>query len=375
MRIGLLAYGIEREPTGIRRYTIELACALARNIRTSNLRVLTFGKPIGKLEDVPIVRVPIPFGGLLPVYVVGGSSLIPSLAEKLKLDILHDPSGNAPFLFGAGKARSVATIHDTMPLLPAGSSTWLEKLIYHSWLPLVGPKVEAFVTVSETSRKDMIRLMGIPRQKVFVVYPGVGNIFRPTSRASAAPVLSMYGLADTQYILTVSSRGIRKNLPCLLQAFAQLRASDKTHCLVVVGPGSEAQKPRQMIRQLGLGTSVRLLGTVPDEHLAALYSGATLFVFASLYEGFGLPVLEAMACGTPVVCSNAGALPEVASGAAIMLNPQDSPGFCRAMEELLGDENLRQELALRGLRRSSQYSWERTVANLIQIYDMLLAEN
>jgi glycosyltransferase involved in cell wall biosynthesis len=237
-------------------------------------------------------------------------------------------------------ARNTAVvIHDAAPLRePAWYST-----AYVRWqrfvLPRIARRARLVITVSEFSRRELRELLGVDAA---VVPGGVDERFTP----EAAPMF------DRPYVLTVASRTARKNLGALEETARRLRARG----IEVVAAGGD----RPQFRDDGGASAVRSLGHVPDEQLPGLYAGAECFVLPSLYEGFGLPCLEAMACGTPVVASNAGALSETCGDAALLVDPRDPSAIADAVERAIGDERLRTA----GLARAAQFSWDRTVREI-----------
>ena len=202
-------------------------------------------------------------------------------------------------------------------------------------------------------------------EKITVVYPGRDE---PLARVDPAPVRARYGLAP-DYLLHVGTLQPRKNLARLMEAAASLRARWPELQLVLAGqPGWQAGPILAQAR--AHSDSVRLLDYVPDDDLPGLYSGARAFVFPSLYEGFGFPVLEAMACGTPVVCSNTSSLPEVAGEAALLMDPEDTAALAGAIGRLLEDTALRENLIARGLEQARKFSWERAAQETLAVLDI-----
>ncbi|MGC8787518.1 MAG: glycosyltransferase family 4 protein, partial [Anaerolineae bacterium] len=343
MRIGLLAYGLDRPLSGISRYTVELTRTLAALPGGHEVHLLAAGG-VGSLAQETGSRVAsLPSCSRLPGLVTLGNVLIPRGARRLQVNIVHDPTGVTPFLFGADGAKTVVTIHDVFAWSCPGHSTWSDMLIYRYWLPRVLPRVDAVIAVSQTSRTDIVNHLRIPHSQVHVIYEGVDTHYHPISSEEAAQTASRYGLPK-RYILFVGSVEERKNLRRLLQACARLWQGSEVCPLVVVGPHKwKYRRILQTVEELGISKRVIFTGYVPDEALPALYSGADLFVFPSLYEGFGLPPLEAMACGTPVVCSKASSLPEVVGDAALMVDPYDVEALAEAMHRVLSDAVLREE--------------------------------
>jgi glycosyltransferase involved in cell wall biosynthesis len=204
-----------------------------------------------------------------------------------------------------------------------------------------------------------------------VVYEGVNVGYRPLNAGEAADTAAGHGL-PAGYILFLGSVEKRKNVHGLLQAYARLRQMGEQRPLVIVGLRRSSAAIEQPLRELDLHPHVIFTGYLPDQDLPAIYSAADLFVFPSLYEGFGLPPLEAMACGTPVVCSHAGSLPEVVGDAAITVDPHDIEGLAEAMRRVLDDQVLRQELREKGLARARLFSWEKAARQTIEVYQQVL---
>ncbi len=262
---------------------------------------------------------------------------------------LWSPANAGPLLV----ARQAVTIHDLSVL---DHTEWYQPR-FRSWsrflLPRLARRARVTFAVSEYLRRSVIKRFGVPEERVVVV-PGAVNtaLFHP---CDPTVVREKYELSG-RYILYVGTIDPRKNLERLLQAwFRLMEFRDLT--LVIAGAESQSFRP------VALGASrrrTRFLGYVPDEDLPGLYSGAALFVMPSLFESHGLTVLEAMACGTPVVTSYAGALPEVAGDAAIQVDPTSVEGMAEAMRTLLLDDELRSKLKRKGLGRVQQFSWERS---------------
>jgi glycosyltransferase involved in cell wall biosynthesis len=368
MRIGLLVYGLDRAFTGIGRYTLELARALRALPEGPEVVLLTAGGPGPLAGENGLRRVSLPGCRLLPTLITLGNGWIPLLARRLRLDLVHDPTGVTPLLFGASGARTVVTVHDVFPRSCPGTSTLLDSLIYSYWLPRVLPRVDVVITDSQVSKMDISRYLEVASSRISVIHLGVNASYQPVSHDPGGSIRSRYGLPD-HYLLFLGSAGRRKNLAGLLNSYALLKKMGDVPPLVVVGAKSHQKGAIiQTIEELNVAEHVIITGYVPGEDLPALYSGADLFVFPSLYEGFGLPPLEAMACGTPVVCSNAGSLPEVVGQAAIMVDPHDMVGLAEAMQRVLANPDLRHELREKGLARAQGFTWERCARETLAVY-------
>lgn len=263
---------------------------------------------------------------------------------------------------------SVFTLHDlTCRLMPA-AHTPLNRWFHLLLMPRFLRQAEAVIAVSECTRRDAVRLYGLAEGKVHVIYEGVSPHFRPAGVAEVAALRQKYGLPE-RFILFVGTLEPRKNLGTLLEAYAALRAGGAPQRLVVAGRrGWRCGALFARLRDLGLEEEVILPGLVDEGDLPALYTAADLLAFPSLYEGFGLPVLEAMACGTPVVCANTSSLPEVAGEAALLLGPHDVGAWVRATGRVLADPALRESLRAAGLARARRFTWQAAARRTQQVY-------
>ena len=225
---------------------------------------------------------------------------------------------------------------------------------------------------SEATRRDLIAHLGTPSGKVKVLYSGVDPHFNEEREPGEGDLLrARYGLAAGSYVLSVGTIQPRKNYVRLIQAFAQLQAPDFVNKQLVVAGGRGWLYEDIFAEAESHGDRVRILGFVDETDLPALYRNAALFAFPSLYEGFGLPVLEAMACGTPVVCSNVSSLPEVAGDAALLVDPLDTGGIAEAMARVLQDVGLQQDMIARGRSQAARFTWEKAARQLLDTLDGL----
>ncbi|WP_447979747.1 glycosyltransferase family 4 protein [Candidatus Nitrospira bockiana] len=274
-------------------------------------------------------------------------------------DVLHFPYDSC-VLWKRG--RFLVTIHDVKPLLfnlGRPSPPWLERLLVRDRRAMI----DHVITDSESSRQDIVKHLGYDEDRVTVVYPGVDLLrFRPKTDRPAA--------AARPYVLSVAGNDPTKNVETLIDAFARLPAALRdSHHLVLAGDFRRRPDLKERVAQAGLEGRTVFTGVVSDERLIDLYQDAALFVFPSRYEGFGLPVLEAMACGCPVISSNASSLPEVAGAAAILIDPVDVEGLAQQMGRVLEDQGLQRALRERGLAQAAQFSWERTARETIAVYE------
>jgi glycosyltransferase involved in cell wall biosynthesis len=228
--------------------------------------------------------------------------------------------------------------------------------------------VDAIITNSQASKNDIIRHLGIAEDKIHVIYLAGGRDIHPIHRTEMAAILARYDV-EPGFILMIGSLDKRRNLPRLLEAYSRLRQQGEHRPLVVIGRHQHGPDLRPaLLEKFGLTGFVHFVGYVAARDLPAFYSAADLFVFPSLYEGFGTPPLEAMACGTPVVCSNTTSLPEVVGDAAILVDPQSVDTIADGMQRVLADPDLRADLRIRGFIRADEFSWERTAQKTLEVY-------
>jgi glycosyltransferase involved in cell wall biosynthesis len=371
MRIAYDATAIPRLMAGAAVYTYELARALAAVDRDNEYVIFARGDHFDDLPaSRPGLRVLKVRAKSRPIRLLWEQIVLPWSARggrRLRIDVLHSPHHTTPLL--PCGCRRVVTFHDlTFFLLPERYPT-TRRLYFQTITRLSARVADAVIVPSEAVRADVVRILGVPPGRLFAIPEAAGPAFRPQDTVAVEAVRRRYGL-EGPFVLSVGSLEPGKNRERLLQAFARLRARGLAHTLVVAGQRAWRYEGEQPLAQrLGLADSVRFLGHVPQADLPALYSAADLFAFPSLYEGFGLPALEAMACGTPVVASNVSAVPEVVGDAALQVSPLDVGALADAMERLLRDERLRADLRERGLKRAAEFSWEKAARRTAEVYE------
>ena len=310
--------------------------------------------------EATVVRIPVRARSR-PRRVLAEQTLLPHAARHARIDLLHNTLNTAPAFPGVPQ---VTTIHDVIykrfPETAGRLNVGVALLV-----PLAARRSSRVLTVSEASKDDIINFLGVDPERIDVAPNGPG-IPKPAEPLPEADLRDRFGLGEAPIVLTVAAKRPHKNLERLLDAFGQL----KTDAVLVV-PGFETSFEAQL-KQRG-GERVRFLGWVDDRTLDGLYRATTCFVLPSLAEGFGLPVLEAMLRGTPVACSCASALPEVAGEAALYFDPLDTDAISRALEQLLDDEATRSRLREAGWKQARRFSWERAAAASIAGYERALA--
>lgn len=317
------------------------------------------------LEGIPALVLP---GGGKLGKLTWPNRQLPAGAERAGLDLVHvtTPYG----CFRRTRFKKVITICDVTPLLFPETHGRMQVWHHRLALPEILKAADRIITISEASRRDIIRCCNVPEEKVSVTLLAASlpalPAGEPVQQAAAAGI-------PGPYILNVGTLEPRKNLSGLLEAFAAACRRGLPHTLAIAGAGGWGRASIPAIAErLGIGDRVQVAGFIDDRDLPGLYAGADFFVYPSLYEGFGLPVLEAMACGTPVITSNVSSLPEVAGDAALLVDPRSSAELGEAMLRLAGDAGLRQELRTRGREQAARFSWERTADETWRIYQEVM---
>jgi glycosyltransferase involved in cell wall biosynthesis len=264
---------------------------------------------------------------------------------------------------------TIVTVHDMSLRLYPQCHPLRRVLLNRPLMHVAIRQAAAIVTVSESARRDLLRLHGIAADRVSVVHEAASPAFHPmTDRSTLQRVRTRYRL-PARFVLYVGTIEPRKNLSRLVEAFAQARRRGIPHHLVCVGPyGWSSRDLTARIGRLGITDAVHFTGYAPFEDLPAIYNLGELFVFPSLYEGFGLPVVEAMASGTPVITSNTSSLGEIAADAAFTVDPTSTEAIADALVGVASHDALRRELSARGLRRAAAFSWTQTAKEMLAVY-------
>ena len=300
--------------------------------------------------------------------------VVPSILAREKVDVFHSPVSATPVL---GKAKKIATVHE-LPWVERDAQVPHGEVVkrgHRVWLFLNVRYASRIVAVSERTRDNILALYPDAKEKVQVVLNGVDDRFRPPDDAPArGEFLARYGMPDRPYLLFVGTLRRKKNLRALLNVFASLGEPWRSsHALILAGVRTAAWPEfEDALGAEGLRDRVFLPGYVSDDALVTFYHHADALVYPSLFEGFGLPPLEAMACGTPVVTSQGGAIPEVVGEAALTVPAGDDAALRGAIETILGDEKLRRSLVKKGKRHARRFAWEKTARTYLELYRELV---
>ena len=338
IQIALNARFYVHRPTGMQRYALEMCRRFASHLDPV-LPANALRGPVGHLwEQV-----------YLPAAVHGR--------------LLWSPNNTGPLAI----ARQVCTIHD---LIPIDRPEWFSPH-FSSWyrwlLPRLAKRVQHLIAISEYTKQRVVERLGVPPEKVTVIPNGVDHRFSPRSAGEIETMRQALGIPGPAYLLCVGSLEPRKNLLRLLEAWRKVQTVIDSEIELVVAGALGSSRVFGGVNLESPPPRTRFTGYVSDEHLPALYSGALALIYPSLYEGFGLPPLEAMACGTPVVTSNGTSLPEVVADSAVLVDPEDPASIAGGILEILSSPSLRDGLRRSGLERAKSFTWEHAAARTLSL--------
>jgi glycosyltransferase involved in cell wall biosynthesis len=372
MRIGIDATSLPPQPVGAGNYMIYLIRALAEV--NDRHELIVFAQPGGRaLVDLPEskhlqwVILPEKRPALRLLW---EQTFLPGLARRARLDLLHSLHYTRPWRL---PCRSVVTFHDMTFFLFPQLHTRARRVLFPLAIRFSARTADAIITISESTRRDSLRLLGVPPQKIFTTQLGVDPAYRPIRDSRLREeIRQKYGLPEN-FILYVGLVEPRKNLPVLIQAYRSVLGQGVRHRLVIAGRfGWNYRQVLEEIDRLDLQDLVSFTGYVPRQDLPIVYNLASLFVYPTLYEGFGLPALEALACGTPVITSEVASLPEIMGEAGILIPPGDGQALSQAILSVLSDQALRERMKEKGPQQAAAFTWERTARQTLQVYHHIL---
>jgi glycosyltransferase involved in cell wall biosynthesis len=374
MRVALDAIPLVGAKSGVGHYTAALAEWLARIHTPHQYDLLSpfdfkFETHNGHGKPENLNRQYLPVRGIFRRWWVAG---LPTLLRISPVDLFHGTNYCVPLF---APCATVVTIHD-MSLFAQADTHELDNVRRGKRrMPAMARRADRIITDSDNSKREIIEYLGIDADKIHRVHLAARQHIRPLNEPEFRPVLERLGIREP-YLLFVGTIEPRKNLATLIRAYDDLIHSTE-HCPQLVlcgGRGWLCDSIYELVDKLKLGEMVKFTGYVDDDDLPALYSGAEAFVYLSHYEGFGLPPLEAMACGTPVISSNATSLPEVIGDAGLMLAPQDQSGLTAALTKLLDDAAMRDHYRRAGIERNKLFSWDRAARETQAVYDLAFTE-
>jgi glycosyltransferase involved in cell wall biosynthesis len=369
MRVALnLAFLAPGEQGGLEVYARELTRALAAR---GDLDIVLLGNRLLDDDWPQAERVVMPIDPRRRrEWVIGDQREVPRAAQRVGADLVHSLASTGPTW---GRFARITTIHDLNYRLVPGTHFGLRGLGMRLLVPLAARRSHRLIAVSESTREDMTRHLGSSPDKIDVV-PEAARVPAHPEMTGEAELRERLELGDRAVVLSPSAKRPHKNLSRLLRALAAIRPERRRPMLVIPGyPTPHEEELRELAAELGIAELVRMPPWLPAPDLESLYRAAACMVFPSLYEGFGLPVLEAMARGVPVACSNRSSLPEVAGDAALLFEPEDTDAIRSAMERLLTDSELSERLRDAGRARAALFTWERTAELTVASYRLALA--
>ncbi|HCG77472.1 MAG: glycosyltransferase family 1 protein [bacterium (Candidatus Ratteibacteria) CG_4_10_14_3_um_filter_41_18] len=372
MRIGIDATVLPKELGGVGVYLLNLIKALSKIDRRNEYFIFVEKRNIKRFKLdanfhlLGVKNMP-RFSRLL-----WEQTLFPFLLRKCKIELLHSPRYTTPLMrFGW---KSVVSFHDMLFLLFPKKHSILKRLFYGRIMPAVAKKAERIIAVSSSTKKDIMELLNTSSEKIAVIHLGIDFSSRPIEKKNLQNFRKKYQILNP-YLLYVGTLKKRKNILNLLRAYKKVKEKDREERLIIVGRKSkEYQNIHKTVKELGLEKDVFFTDYVDEKLLPFYYSCASVFVYLSLYEGFGLPVLEAMVSGTPVIVSNSSSLPEVAGKAAIFVDPHNIEEIAEAMQKVLGSKELAWEMREKGLERAKLFSWQECAKKTLNLYEEITGE-
>ena len=291
---------------------------------------------------------------------------LPKYLKKNRIDVLHSPGFVIPFL---SRAKNIVTIADMTFMTHPQVHTLFKRAYFGLFMPCSIRKADTVLAISESTKKDILDLVKVDPDKIQVTHLAHGGEFRLIDKKKAKGFATTKYKINPPFIIFVGMIEPRKNLARVFTAFSEMKKDGMMHKLVIVGKkGWKYKEIFEIARKLDLDKDIVFTGYVPDKDLAILYNAAEMLVYPCLYEGFGIPVLEAMACGCPVITSNVSSMPEVAGDAALLVDPESTENIKSAMSRLIKDRKLNQDMVKRGLKRSDEFSWEGCARETLKAY-------
>lgn len=368
MKLGILSWILDRQRTGIDNYLYNIILEMIEAGHSSDISLIHYKKTddeiYKKINDVIIPSLP------LKLTTHWGMS---KAIKKAEIDVFHLPSHwhtqISPFFLNSS-VKKVVTVHDIIPLffqenLPPEYKYW------GPTLKLIRNRIDCVITDSENTKNDCIEYLKIPEEKIEVIYLAADKRYKYMKNKNELrnELKLKYSIQDP-FILYVGTVESRKNVSLLIKSFYKLKKQGINHKLVLIGVhGFGSAEIVELVKNLSMSKEVIFTGYVSDEDLVKFYNTADLFVYPSLYEGFGLTPLEAMACGCPVVSSNTSSLPEVVGNAGVLVDPHDSDALTSEIHSLLTNNDLKKELSKKSLERAKIFNWKKTAEETWKVYE------
>lgn len=365
MRIGIDGRFVQGQNTGVTNYVVNLLRGIDKIDRNNDYNV--FLSDHSYKNRIPVSsNFQVKINSVNPL--IWKNIWLPAKCRKLKIELMHFPAYTASFI-KAGK-RNIVTIPDVIHKVNPNWFSRKELILLDLPISFAIKNSDVLIAISENTKKDIIKYYNVPEEKIFVTPLAVDESFKPIEQPSLYEYLKNKYSIDCEFILNVGVLFKRRNIPRLLEAFSILKKNKKIkHKLVIIGPGKKYFNLNDYIDRYKLKQDVIYLGYVEQADMPLMYNAASFFIYPSLYEGFGLPVLEAMSCAKAVITSNASSLPEVLGDGGISVDPYNIGELYDAMFRLIEDIQLRKRMEMRALELSKSFSWEQTAKQTIWIYE------
>ena len=373
MRIGIDATAVPPKPMGAGWYIIYLIQELGKLATSFEFIIFAQEYLYPHLDGLSSDKIKIIF--LKPMSrfrrLTWEQIKFPRIVREMKIDLLHSPHYTIPL---TSPVPVVVTFHDMTFFIYPEKHTLAKRYFFPWMMRHSSKKAEKIITVSESTRDDAIRYLKTPPDKIVAIHLGYQDIFHPiTDQVLLDNVRQQYKLPD-QFIFYAGAFEPRKNIPLLLSVYERLVQQQPDLSLVLTGgTGWDNKETLALMNSMHSKDKVIRLGHVPYADLPSIYNLAEIFVYPSLYEGFGLPPLEGMACGTPVITTNISSMPEVVGDAGVLVPPNDEAALLQAIQQVLDDPVLRQRLQIAGPKRAANFTWKRTAQKTLTIYEEVLS--
>jgi len=370
-RIGVVVDTLDRKLTGTGIYTKNLLLALFQLDKKNEYTLIHSKKnedEIFKFADEMIIpKHNIPAGGAVRKIFI-----MPSKIKQKNFDIIHDTFHFGPFFFNNKfNTVKIITIYDIIPIIKPGLHRDISLLKHKLFLKRILKHTDKIITISKSTKRDIKNELNVPPEKIEIVYPGLDNNFLKNKKEQKDHIiLNKLGI-KIPYIFFNGTLEIRKNLLNLILAFEYLKLKERIpHMLVLSGKkGQGFNKIKTKSIYSDFAKDIKILGYTDIHNLLVLYRNSDLFVYPSFYEGFGMPPLEAMASGSPVITSNTSSLPEVVGSSALTVDPYNAKELKNTMKKIIFDRSLHNQLKIKGLNRAKEFRWENSAKKLMQIYE------
>ncbi|UCD20850.1 MAG: glycosyltransferase family 4 protein [archaeon] len=372
MKIGLVSDAIDlKRKTGISFYVYHLIKNILNLNKKNQFFLLHSEKNDEKLYK-KAKEVIIPYSLFGKKTSLRNLFHLSKFVKRLNLDILHEFNVFMPFMV-KNNTKRIMTVYDLSPIVLPHTHLKRSSIYYRLFLKRVLRKANAIIAISQNTKRDLIRYFRIHGKKVYVIYPGRDESFKIIKNKNIKEkIKKKYNLPD-KFILDVSTIEPRKNLSCLIKAYSLISDKIDEKLVIVGGYGWRNEKERvdKLIKKLKIRDKVKIIGYAEGKDMPMIFNLCEIFVFTSIYEGFGLPLLEAMACGKPVLCGKNSSLKEVVGNAGLEINEKNPKDVANKIEKILKSSKMRKELSKKSLKQSKKFSWKKSALELLKIYSSI----